>query len=67
MTAQEILRREADRYMREDGTAGELSIIWGWRAIGTELRRIADMIDEPKKTSAITKVRGGWPHSGTDL
>ncbi|MHC4264346.1 MAG: hypothetical protein ACYSUK_00215 [Planctomycetota bacterium] len=35
------IEAEADRYMLEDGTPGELSNCWGWRDISETLRRKA--------------------------
>jgi hypothetical protein len=50
MSAAEIIRKEADRYMLEDGTPGELCTIWGWRAIAEELRRVAAIVEKEAKS-----------------
>ena len=41
-SAAALLRAEADRYQREDGTPGDLASEWGWRDTARILREVAN-------------------------
>jgi len=44
--AGKLLRKLAARYVKEDGSPGDLSCCWGWRDMARSLRWVADEVEK---------------------